>query len=77
MPSRRFRTTRSFSAAAVHLQRYCGIDEHLASLRLHEIKRRERMRADEDVVFDFSGGVYTNDGVWIGSLTEGGSGEQH
>ncbi len=35
------------------------------------------MRADEDVVFDFSGGVYTNDGVWIGSLTEGGSGEQH
>lgn len=64
----------NFEAAAHHLATFHGIDETLASERLHEIKYAMRRSPAENVLFDRTGNVYapeTNE--WLGSLTQGGA----
>lgn len=70
-----FRTTKNFQVVARHLEVYCGINQGVASRRLHELKEWHALPGDFDVVFDFSGVVYIprNDGLdEIGNLTTGG-----
>lgn len=53
---------------------YHGIDPVLASERLHNLKDKCGYGADDNVIFDFCGGVYDPETLdWIGSLTEGGA----
>ena len=56
-----------------HLADYHGIDPALASQRLHEIKPAAGLSGTDDVIFDRTGNVYDQSGLWIGSLTEGGA----
>jgi len=55
------------------LRVYHGIDEAVASERLHELKTEQGRGAADPLLFDLTGNVYdpaTRE--WIGSLTEGG-----
>jgi hypothetical protein len=55
------------------LRVYHGIEEYLASDRLHHLKDKEGRGAADPLLFDLTGNVY--DPVtreWLGSLTEGG-----
>ena len=55
------------------LRKYHGIERHVASARLHELKDREGRAPDDDLLFDLTGNVYDPDTrEWLGSLTEGG-----
>lgn len=74
-----FRTTRKFDIIVGKLERHCKVSRRLCSERLHEFKRLYSVRPDEDVIFDFSGGVYVEEGgEWthVGTLTAGGSKSQ-
>lgn len=56
------------------LERFNGIDENLASKRLHEIKAAHGIGAAENLVFDATGNVYhPKTGDWLGSMTAGGA----
>ena len=55
-------------------QKTHGISKELASTRLHEIKAALGLPANYDCVFDLTGNVYLQNGMWIGSLTQGGGG---
>ena len=68
-----FKTTEDFEAAAMHIRRHCKISGEVASERLHKIKQRAGRGGADNVVFDFSGNVFTPEGALIGSLTEGGA----
>lgn len=74
------RTTTDFHAVAAHLEKYCGISKHLASVRLHRIKQLEGKHGDDNMIFDFCGGVYDpdadEDAKSVGILTEGGAKER-
>jgi hypothetical protein len=71
----KFRTTTNFEAIAIHLNRFCGISRELSSKRLHKLKETYSLGGADNVIFDFSGGVY-NGGELIGSLTVGSAKEK-
>jgi hypothetical protein len=55
------------------LEKFHGIDAVTASDRLHEIKRQAGRGADDNVIFDLTGGVYDPNSLEsLGTLTEGG-----
>ena len=56
------------------LEDYNGIEEHVASKRLHDIKDRDGFGGADNVIFDRSGNVYNpTTGELMGSLTQGGA----
>jgi hypothetical protein len=64
----------SARVAFARLKRFHGIDEELASERLHAIKKRLGYAPNDNVILDFTGNVYDPHTLdWIGSLTEGGA----
>jgi hypothetical protein len=68
------RTTTNPDEVFKHLQTECGIDPKIASERLHQIKSATGKGPADNVLFDWSGGVW--DPVtrrWLGSLTAGGA----
>ncbi|NJN61637.1 MAG: hypothetical protein HC795_09040 [Coleofasciculaceae cyanobacterium RL_1_1] len=73
----KFRVTTEFETIANHLRKYCGIGRMLSSKRLHQIKLNHGLGGADNVVFDFSGGIYNRDSrEFLGSLTEGGAREK-
>lgn len=72
-----FRTTTNFEAVASQLSKFCGINRELASKRLHKLKAIHNLGGADNVIFDFSGGVYNGvTGASLGSLTAGGAKEK-
>jgi hypothetical protein len=56
-----------------HLEKYHGIAAYVSSSRLHEIKEKNRLPADFELLFDITGNVFrADDRCHIGSLTSGG-----
>lgn len=56
------------------LHHFHGIDENLASERLHRFKQQFGVSGDTEMVFDYTGGVFHPvSGEYLGSLTEGGA----
>jgi len=77
MSTFKFRTTIKFETIASHLNKFCGISEELASKRLHLLKKIHGLGGADNVVFDFSGGVYNSlTDEFLGSLTTGGAKEK-
>lgn len=65
------RSTNNADTVFAHLERYCGVPRAKASERLHKIKAAAGRGGADNVLFDFSGGVYdprTRD--CIGNLTK-------
>jgi hypothetical protein len=68
------RVTTKASTAFAHVARFNGIPRWLASDRLHAIKRAAGLGGADNVLFDFSGGIWHSETrEWLGSLTEGGA----
>jgi hypothetical protein len=68
------RTTRDVDLVFRHLEKYHGIDPRLASERLHQIKARNGLPGNADLIFDMTGNVYSpNTLESLGSLTEEGA----
>ncbi len=68
------RTTTDSQEIFRRVEKYHGIPQHVASERLHQIKRQTGRPGDANVLFDLTGNVY--DPVtkeWLGSLTSGGT----
>jgi hypothetical protein len=58
----------------LRLERFHGIDQHLASERLHTMKSKLGYHPDDNVIFDLTGNVYDPRTLeLLGSLTEGGA----
>jgi hypothetical protein len=58
----------------LHLERFHGIAPALASERLHIIKEKLGYKADDNVIFDFTGNVFDPRTLeLLGSMTEGGA----
>jgi hypothetical protein len=56
-----------------HLRKYHGISRHVARERLHQIKEKNGLPPDFDLLFHKTGNVYrADDRCLIGSLTLGG-----
>ena len=73
----KFRTTTNFEAIAIHLNKFCGISRELSSKRLHRLKEIYSLGGADNVIFDFSGGVYNSiTEELLGSLTAGSSKEK-
>jgi hypothetical protein len=71
-----FRTTTKFEVVAAHLQQFHGISRKLASKRLHKFKEINGLLGDDNVIFDYSGGLYHPHSLEsMGTLTTGGAGE--
>ncbi len=67
------RRTRDEEEVFRRLERYHGIEQALASRRLHGIKQQAGRQADDPVLFDLTGNVYDPATLeWLGGLTEGG-----
>jgi len=78
VPDYRFKTTAQFEAVAQHLSSYHGISSALASKRLHALKAFQGLLGDQNVIFDFTGGVHIeveDDLEYLGTLTTGGAKE--
>ena len=72
-----FRTTEDFNVIAKRLSKHCGISRELSSKRLHQIKTCHGLGGADNVIFDFSGGVYHRITTeLLGSLTIGGKKEK-
>jgi RHS repeat-associated protein len=57
-----------------HLAQHHGIDPRLASSRLHSLKSATARGGADNVVFDFTGNVFSpENGELLGSLTQGGA----
>lgn len=70
----RARTTTNVDTVFARLERFNGIDRHLASERLHELKAAFGRGGADNVLFDLSGNVYDpQTKEWLGSLTAGGA----
>lgn len=68
------RTTRDVEQVFRHLEKYHGIDRRLASERLHDIKFKNGLPNDMDLIFDMTGNVYSPTRLeLLGSLTQGGA----
>ena len=71
-----FRTTTNFEIVASHLERFHGITRNLASKRLHKFKEINGVGGADNVIFDYSGGVYNPYSLDpMGTLTMGGAKE--
>jgi hypothetical protein len=56
-----------------HLEKYHGVPRHVASNRLHKIKQRSGLGADDNVFIDQTGNVYhPYTGEYLGTLTDKG-----
>jgi len=68
------RTTRDVEQVFRHLEKYHGIDRWLASDRLHDIKLKNGLPNDTDLIFAMIGNVYSPTTLeLLGSMTEGGA----
>jgi hypothetical protein len=68
------RTTRDVEQVFRHLEKYHGIDRRLASERLHDIKSKNGLPNDTDLIFDMTGNVYSPTTLeLLGSMTQGGA----
>lgn len=68
------RTTRDVEQVFRHLEKYHGIDRRLASERLHDMKSKNGLPNDVDLIFDMTGNVYSPTTLeLLGSLTQGGA----
>lgn len=68
------RTTRDVEHVFRHLEKYHGIDRRLASDRLHDIKSKNGLPNDTDLIFDMTGNVYSPTTLeLLGSMTQGGA----
>ena len=64
------RTTNNFNEVSRHLNKHHGVDPNDASARLHRIKNQHGMGGADNLIFDYTGGVYDpTTSVRIGSLT--------
>jgi hypothetical protein len=66
------RTTKDEQYMFQRLQNNNGIDPNVASNRLHQIKKENGLRGNDNVTFDMLGNVYGPNGDHLGSLTQGG-----
>jgi len=64
------RTTTNEQEIFKRLEKFHGIDPHVASKRLHKIKQLSGRGGADNVIFDMTGNVYSKSGEWIGSLTQ-------
>jgi len=68
------RTTRDVEQVFRHLEKYHGIDRRIASERLHDIKSKNGLPNDTDLIFDMTGNVYSPTTLeLLGSMTQGGA----
>jgi RHS repeat-associated protein len=76
IPGRPFRGPNAPERAFDHLAEFHGIDQHVASNRLHRIKDHFGIGAAEDVVIGRTGDVYNAaTGEWLATLTDVGWGK--
>jgi RHS repeat-associated protein len=66
------RTTTDPQEVYRRLERFHGVNANVASERLHKIKKAAGLRGADNLIFDLTGNVYDQSGVWIGSLTQRG-----
>lgn len=64
------RWTDSWNLISNHLNQYHEVDPHIASTRLHSIKHSHGLPANYNCIFDYTGGVYDQNGASLGSLVE-------
>ena len=71
IPGYPFRGMHAPERAYEHLEHYHGLDQSIASNRLHKIKHAAGLAPDDDVAIGRTGDVYNEaTGERLGSLTE-------
>jgi hypothetical protein len=71
VPGNPFRGPGAPQRAFDHLERFHGLDPHVASNRLHTLKQSGGLGAADDVIIGRTGDVYdARTGDWLGTLTD-------
>lgn len=63
--------TDDYTHISSHLAIYHGVNPNVSSANLHKIKKKCGLTASYNCIFDYTGGVYNQNGEYMGSLITG------